>query len=98
MILYHLTRERNIEQIFKRGLLVDIGIGCLCPLVSVYYRKYGTQPIFLTDDVEYTKNRFCIKSGFVCLKVDIHNLEIQKEYDHQFLCFANIDPERLSYL
>lgn len=78
MILYHITKEKHLENIFIEGLKINsnkIGF-CKKYVHNEYKKKYNMQPIFLTDDVEYIiKNmltdNWIKKNKAVALKINI---------------------------
>lgn len=78
MILYHITKEEHLNDIYFDGLKINsnkIGF-CRKTVHNDYKKMYNMQPIFLTDDVEYIiKNmltdNWIKKNKAVVLKINI---------------------------
>jgi hypothetical protein len=76
-----------VDNILTEGLLINSnknGFVRKSYLVN-YYHKYGLQPIFLTNDVNYIvktqlTNEFC--KSCVILKVNVSELKLEDEFDY----------------
>jgi hypothetical protein len=85
--LYHITKLKYLDGILTNGLLINSNKNGFVrkSYLDNYYIKYGLQPIFLTNDVEYIiktqlTNKF-IKDCCV-LKIDVSNLILEEEFDY----------------
>lgn len=78
--LFHITKEKYLPNILLEGLRVNSGkIGfCKKEIHKEYKEKYGYQPIFLTNDINYISktmltNKWVNKNKAIVLKItDIH--------------------------
>lgn len=85
-ILYHITTEKNLSNIISNGLQINTGkIGfCKLGILKTYNKKYGCQPIFLTNDYEFTLKKDIgdnIKNLYL-LTINVFGLPIENEYEY----------------
>jgi hypothetical protein len=100
MMLYHITKEENVDSILKSGLIPNFkrGIG-----------RIRHNCVFLTDDVEFIIETQIGKkrsSGYVVLTVDITGLGVKRrtfdsrgfleEYKHEFISHEKIDKDKIA--
>lgn len=84
-ILYHITKNKYIDDILICGLKINSGY---CGFVNKfyikeYYKKYGMQPIILTNNIEYIiKTQLTSKFIKNCsvLSINVNGLYIEDEY------------------
>lgn len=87
MYLYHITKIKNIESILVQGLIVNSKRNGFIKkeYLKYYYEKYGCQPIFLTNDVDFVvKTQLTEKFFSKCcvLKINVDNLTLENEYEY----------------
>jgi hypothetical protein len=87
MILYHITEIKNIENILVNGLLINSKNNGFVSRdgIKEYYKKYGLQPIFLTNDVDYIIKTQLTESFFKkckILSIDVTGLDLEDEYNY----------------
>lgn len=87
MWLYHITKIEYLNNILTEGLLINSNKNGFVnkSYLKNYYIKYGLQPIFLTNDVDYIINtqlttKFC--KSCVLLKIDASDLKIEDEFSY----------------
>ena len=85
--LYHITKKQNLPSILTRGLISNSDIGGFVSKthLNVYKTKYGTQPIFLTNDTKWIIDTQLTDEWMidaVILKVDVTGLNLEYEYDY----------------
>ena len=85
--LYHITKRKYLDRILTEGLLINSNKNGFVrkSYLENYYKKYGLQPIFLTNDVDYIiktqlTSDFC--KSCVLLKVDVGSLKLEGEFDY----------------
>jgi hypothetical protein len=87
IFLYHITKEKHIASILIDGLKINshkVGFVKKSHIAN-YYKKYGMQPIFLTNDIDYiikTQLTDVFIKDCVILKIDISSLIIENEYNY----------------
>jgi hypothetical protein len=85
--LYHITKLKYVDNIIINGLLINSNKNGFVrkSYLKNYYTKYGLQPIFLTNDVDYIiKTQLTddfIKDSCV-LKIDTTTLILEDEFDY----------------
>ena len=85
--LYHITKKQNLISILTRGLISNSNIGGFVSKghLNEYKRKYGSQPIFLTNDTKWIIDTQLTDEWMVdavILKVDVTGLDLEYEYDY----------------
>ena len=103
MELYHITKEKYLNLILTEGLKINSGKTGFCKKEEHqrYKSKYGMQPIFLTNDVEFISktmltNGWVIENKAIVLKVNIegwHKDNLNGIEPKEFLYFSSIDPK-----
>jgi len=85
--LYHITKKKYLDKILTEGLLINSNKNGFVrkSYLEKYHIKYGLQPIFLTNDVDYIiktqlTDDFC--KSCVLLKVNISGLKLEDEFDY----------------
>ncbi|MFW6225453.1 MAG: hypothetical protein ACOC3V_00675 [bacterium] len=85
--LYHITKLKYLDNILINGLLINSNKNGLVKksYLKKYYTKYGLQPIFLTNDVNYIiKTQLTddfIKDSCI-LKINTSTLMLEDEFDY----------------
>lgn len=87
MYLYHITKYENLDNILKNGLLINSNKNGFVKkeYLPNYKIKYGIQPIFLTNDIDYIIKTQLTESFIkdcCVLKIDISNLDLEDEYNY----------------
>lgn len=87
MYLYHITKIKNIESILIQGLKVNSRRNGFIrkDYLKYYYEKYGCQPIFLTNDVDFVvKTQLTDEffSKYCVLKINVDGLILENEYEY----------------
>ena len=113
MELYHVTKEKYLISILTKGLKINSGKTGFCKKDAHkrYKSKYGMQPIFLTNDIEFISktmltNGWVKKHNAVVLKVDVELNEINSSKGYylntingmepkEFRYFLNIEPKKI---
>jgi|688.fasta_scaffold336172_2 hypothetical protein len=87
IFLYHITKRKYLDRILTEGLLINSNKNGFVrkTYLKNYHIKYGLQPIFLTNDVDYIiktqlTDDFC--KSCVLLKVNISSLKLEDEFDY----------------
>src|SRR4051812_23369672 len=102
--LYHITKIKYLESIFKHGLIPNFEIGFVTT-PSKFYEK----AVFLTDDVDFicsTQLTPQYMHDIAVLNVNCNNLIIEHrfakcyitpiEIEHEFICYDTIPALNLS--
>jgi hypothetical protein len=85
--LYHITKLKYLDNILINGLLINSNKNGFVrkSYLKNYYNKYGLQPIFLTNDVDYII-RTQLTDDFIkdscVLKIDTTTLVLEDEFDY----------------
>lgn len=88
MELYHITKVDFLPGILAQGLLVNSGNNGFVKksYIKEYHKKYGMQPIFLTNDIgsviETDLGKKTFLKEFVVLKIQSETLQLEGEYDY----------------
>jgi hypothetical protein len=87
MWLYHITKIKYLDNILTEGLLVNSNKNGFVKrnYLNIYHQKYGLQPIFLTNDVDYIIKSQLTNDFFkkcAVLKVDASDIKLENEYDY----------------
>ena len=87
MWLYHITKRKYLDNILTEGLLINSNKNGFVrkSYIKNYLDKYGLQPIFLTNDVEYIIKTQLTNDFYklcVTLKVDVSGLRLEDEFDY----------------
>lgn len=85
--LYHITKRKYLDRILTEGLLINSNKNGFVrkSYLENYHIKYGLQPIFLTNDVDYiiktqlTNNFY---TSCVILNVDVSEIRLEDEFDY----------------
>ena len=87
MWLYHITKLKYLDNILIEGLLINSNKAGFVnkSYLEHYHHKYGLQPIFLTNDVDYIiksqlTDKFC--KSCVVLKIDVTSLKLEDEFEY----------------
>ncbi len=85
--LYHITKIEFLDGILTNGLLINSNKNGFVrkSYLKNYHIKYGLQPIFMTNDVDYIINTQLTKKFIedcCVLKIDISTLTIEDEFDY----------------
>lgn len=103
LILYHITKEKYIQSILIEGLKINSKKSGFCrkDIHKHYKLKYGIQPIFLTNDVEYITKTMLTKEWInkhnaVVLKINnIKKNDVEHLQIHELIYFFDIKPENI---
>lgn len=107
MILYHITKEEYLPLILTEGLKINSGkIGfCRSEAHKRYISKYGCQPIFLTDDIEFISktmltNDWVNRNKAIVLHIDFEFNEkyLKKINMVEFVYLSNIPSKHIEIL
>lgn len=87
MWLYHITKRKYLDNILTEGLLINSNKNGFVrkSYIKNYLDKYGLQPIFLTNDVDYIIKTQLTDDFYklcVILKVDVSKLRLEDEFDY----------------
>ena len=87
MWLYHITKRKYLDNILTEGLLINSNKNGFVSnsYIENYLDKYGLQPIFLTNDVDYiikTQLTDVFFKSCVLLKVEVSALNLEDEFDY----------------
>lgn len=85
--LYHITKLKYLEGVLTNGLLINSNKNGFVKksYLGNYHIKYGLQPIFMTNDVDYIINTQLTKKFIedcCVLKIDISTLTIEDEFNY----------------
>ena len=87
--LYHITKSRNVLSILTCGLKSNTNKAGFVDrsFIKEYYKKYNTQPVFLTSDVEFIiktqlTDKWMFDSDAKILRIDVSGLVLEYEYDY----------------
>jgi hypothetical protein len=87
MELYHITKIVYLDNILQNGLLVNSNKNGFVEKshISEYHKKYGLQPIFLTNDINYIvktqlTDSFVKDCVVLTVNTDMLNVECEFEY------------------
>ncbi|MCK9415450.1 hypothetical protein M0Q97_02180 [Candidatus Dojkabacteria bacterium] len=103
-VLYHITTEKNLNQILVGGLKINTNkVGfCKFGILKTYNKKYGCQPIFLTNDYEFTlKKDIGNFKNLYLLTINTFGLPIENELDYlknNWQLFYNTEEEMIENL
>lgn len=116
MELYHITKGKYLTSILMEGLKINSGkIGfCKKDAHKRYKSKYGMQPLFLTNDVEFIvktmlTNGWVIRNKAILLKVSVVLNEFNSNEGwyvdtlngvepREFRYFLNIEPKDIEII
>jgi hypothetical protein len=87
MYLYHITKLKYLDSILQNGLLINSKNNGFVKksFINYYHKKYGMQPIFLTNDIEYIVKTQLTKEFIkdcVILKIIVDDIKIEDEYEY----------------
>lgn len=85
--MYHITKQDNLSSILQSGLLVNSGNGGFVAKrdISIHIKKYGLQPVFLTNDIEHTIATQLTSQYLkdcVILKIKTEHLKLEEEFEY----------------
>lgn len=95
MNLFHITKEKYLPSILSHGLIINSNntgfVGKY--YIKNYYKKYGMQPIFLTNDysfiIETQLTKLFLKDS-VLLQINSSLILIEDEYNYDNIYFQVI--------
>lgn len=104
MLLYHITKNKYLSSILEKGLKINskkIGF-CKKDAHQRYKSKYGMQPIFLTNDVEYIctemlTSKWIKRHDAVVLKVDVELNEMNSSKGWYSKGINGVEPKEFTY-
>jgi hypothetical protein len=103
-MLFHITKEVWLSQILTTGLLVNTNNNGFVPKHAIrgYHEKYGCQPIFLTNDVDFVittqlTEEYISTNKCVLLAIEETDLELEDEYDYLKQKYPNIQEKYMQY-
>ena len=85
--LYHITKIKYLDNILIEGLLINSNRNGFVNKSHLknYYIKYGLQPIFLTNDINFII-KTQLTDNFIkdccVLKIKVSSLKLEGEYDY----------------
>lgn len=106
MDLYHITKLKHLDSILTGGLLINSKKTGFCKrdMHKVYKKRYGVQPIYLTNNLEYITTEMLtsewVKKAIV-LKVNVElneNNSLKGLCENEFVYLLDVKPDLIEVM